>query len=244
MSAEDFGGLDLVIEPVRGVRSFDVDSLGRLTGVVHRDVWRPGENVATCHAESVATVSLRTQTDIERYMAAVLGGSGYSSITPRRGWLTGRIPDDPAPIKVELEPESEPEPPKHSMANCKCGFYAYFEGSNDYRTDARASAVVEGYGETVVGARGFRSQKARIVAICLKPGEYQEVQSHYYLFAGGIPATKTVRLTAQTIARVKHNYRDVPIYEDFEAMVADFPPDAAAGPTPETDPDFWTRVAP
>lgn len=60
-------------------------------------------------------------------------------------------------------------PGRHPIGDCSCGFYAFHDGSNDYHTTTGISAVVEGYGETVLGTRGFRSQKARIVALQLPP---------------------------------------------------------------------------
>ena len=38
----------LVADSITGTRSFAVDKLGRLTGVTHKDVWRPGVNCAVC----------------------------------------------------------------------------------------------------------------------------------------------------------------------------------------------------
>lgn len=58
--------------------------------------------------------------------------------------------------------------------DCTCGFYAYFDGSDDYMSsmaapglpgEARVEAIVEGYGACVVGSRGFRAEKLRLVAI-------------------------------------------------------------------------------
>ena len=57
--------------------------------------------------------------------------------------------------------------PPHALTACRCGFYAYYDGSDDYKADARISAVVEGFGETLIGSRGFRSRKARILALCI-----------------------------------------------------------------------------
>lgn len=49
---------------------------------------------------------------------------------------------------------------------CTCGFYAYFDGSNDAGEFwvTRIPAVIEGYGVVTIGSRGFRCEKARIVA--------------------------------------------------------------------------------
>lgn len=115
--------------------------------------------------------------------------------------------------------EARREP--HSIADCAHGFYGYYEGSNDFYEAGRVMAVVEGYGETIVGTRGFRASKARIVAL-------------------HIPSD--VKLgRRQLIAR---NYPGIPIFESFDAMVSEFPPDDGGhGLNPDTDPDFWTREA-
>jgi len=46
-----FDGIDLAVGVVTGARSFEVDQLGRLTGVNYKQVWRPGENVAECRKQ-------------------------------------------------------------------------------------------------------------------------------------------------------------------------------------------------
>jgi len=123
-----------------------------------------------------------------------------------------------SPAQVELR---EAQRPPHSMTVCAHGFYGYYEGSNDYYEAGRVMGVVEGYGETVIGSRGFRAAKARIVAL-------------------HIPADVSVP-RRRLLAR---NYPELPTFDSFDAMVAEFPPDDAGhGITPDNDPDFWTRKA-
>lgn len=113
------------------------------------------------------------------------------------------------------------ERPPHSIVDCAHGFYGYYEGSNDYYAPDRVMGVVEAYGETVIGSRGFRASKARIVAL-------------------HIPAEVAVG-TRRLIVR---NYPEVATFDSFDAMVSEFPPDDAGhGLSPENDPDFWTRKA-
>lgn len=121
------------------------------------------------------------------------------------------------PTYVDTLTRDEP----HAMRDCKHGFYAYYDGSNDYRDPDRVNAVIEGYGEAVIGSRGFRAMKARIVAL-------------------HIPDSIKPHLKRMVI----RNYPDVPVMDSFDAMVAEFPPDAAGNEvTPDNDPDFWTRQA-
>ena len=50
MTGGEFTGPALAAGTVLGVRAFDIDNLGRLRGVTHADVFRPGENIARCRA--------------------------------------------------------------------------------------------------------------------------------------------------------------------------------------------------
>lgn len=101
----------------------------------------------------------------------------------------------------------------HQVAgpDCTCGFYAYYEGCNDYAqfgTDSwtgevgwhTLTGVVEGFGVVTVGSRGFRAAKGRIVAL--------------------------VRPTAPTtfdVDKVLANYPDVPVYGSEEEMLLSHP---------------------
>lgn len=112
--------------------------------------------------------------------------------------------------------------PPHSMTVCGHGLYGYYEGSNDYYSPGRVMGVVEAYGETIIGTRGFRASKARIVALHI-PEEVSSAQR----------------------GLIVRNYPDVAVFDSFEAMVAEFPADDAGnGLNPSTDPDFWTRGTP
>jgi len=109
-----------------------------------------------------------------------------------------------------------------AFSGCKCGFYGYYEGSNDYHSTGYVSGMVEGYGDAVIGTNGFRVTKARIVALTINdavPG----------------PLARLVR----------RNYDGIPMFDTFARMVSEFPPDydinGGDQPSPETDPDFWTR---
>ncbi len=202
---DEFSGIDAFIIPeaeeigfaagvVRGVRSFMVDSLGRLTGVSFPEVWRPGENEARCLK--------RIDDDLLPQLNSLMNWAGGSRVIV------------PSPSLITRSDT-------HAMRDCKHGFYAYYDGSDDYHRDGYVSAVVEGYGETVIGTRGFRSMRARIVAL-------------------HIPETVKPNL-ARLVSR---NYPDVAVLETFDQMVAEFPPDSAGNePSPDTDPDFWTRSA-
>lgn len=54
---------------------------------------------------------------------------------------------------------------------CSCGFYMYWglEQLHDAAADKRVYGVVEGWGRTIIGTKGFRCQYAHIRALCV-PG--------------------------------------------------------------------------
>lgn len=188
----EFGAPEFSIEPVKGARAFDVDKYGRLRGVTYEQVWTPGENLAECRQDSLS--------------------AGLRSLSITLYGHTGGY----VPFSTETQQRSTRDP--HSLVGCKHGFYGYYDGSNDYYRPDRVSGVIEGYGEVVVGTRGFRATKARIIAL-------------------HIPADVPYGMRQ----RVQRNYRDIPCFDTFEAMVAEHPTDTGLIASPETDPDFWTR---
>lgn len=209
----EFAGVDYLATPeveeagfaagsVKGARSFKIDKLGRLTGVHHAQVWKPGENEAACKRRQ------DDEYDIRFGSFDLFSGLYLNS-------RAGLRASDPT-----YRPRLREEDP-HSLSECKHGFYAYYDGSDDYHETGYVSGVVEGYGETVIGTRGFRCMKARIVALHIP----DDVPAH--------------------LARlVRRNYPDIPTFESFERMVSEFPPDNAGqyeAPSPDNDPDFWTR---
>lgn len=101
--------------------------------------------------------------------------------------------------------ETPVAPPEgHGMDKCRHGLYGYHEGSNDYHQPGYVSAVVEGWGEVMLGTRGFRCSKARILALCVSE----------------------VRLTHKDrTLLVRDRYAGIPFFDTFEEMVTAFPPD-------------------
>jgi hypothetical protein len=246
MSGEEFSGIGFAAGVVRGTRSFDVDKLGRLTGVSYKQVWTPGENEAVCRKDesdawgglNIALGSrMKFYPDTSLYTSAMASAAAVES---KRSWVDAVLGTSPqtaraaeeaaARVKAEREEKEKAEAEKarleaerkarDTLADCSHGFYGYYDGSNDYYKQGYVMGVVEGYGETVIGTRGFRCMKARIVAI-------------------RIPKHVPDRLRAMIL----RNYPDVPVFDTFKAMVAEFPADDAdVGVSPDTDPDFWTRT--
>lgn len=97
----------------------------------------------------------------------------------------------------------EPHGDSSEFFECQCGFYGYFDGSNDYYRPGRVAGMIEGFGETVIGTRGFRAMRAVIVALTF-PDD--------------------VGLDAWQVDAIRVNYPGVPVFDTFERMVAEFAP--------------------
>lgn len=143
----DFSDRPFVAGSLTGVRVFDVDSLGRLRGVSVAAVFKPGENVAECRGGEFT----RTMRTYMQTLQASLYGPSSATL-------------DPPPLNATATTAKKAHHVGH--ADCSCGFYAYYdEGSNPHDGPGKVTALIEGYGVCAVGTRGFRAEKARLVAL-------------------------------------------------------------------------------
>lgn len=124
-------------------------------------------------------------------------------------WFMGNRPDTPR----ELDDEG------HEMRTCSCGFYAYNEDSNDYRQNAPVSGVVRMHGRIMRGRFGFRGERAEIVALYFRTEADVQLAEPTKSFGPQIGPP----LTQLQQARVRARYRGIPVFEDFDDMVARFP---------------------
>lgn len=95
-----------------------------------------------------------------------------------------------------------------SFLDMACGFYAYFddEGEHGYgSSEPHVAGVIEGYGEVLIGTKGFRARRARIIALSVAP-------------LNGI-----WRLDDFVVNKIRANYPDVPVFESELAMRAECP---------------------
>lgn len=55
--------------------------------------------------------------------------------------------------------------------SCGCGYYAYFdlEANPFHHPDTAVYGLIQGYGVTTVGSRGFRAEKAKLLALVSPP---------------------------------------------------------------------------
>lgn len=196
-NGSQFSGVGFAPGVVTGARSFDVDQMGRLTGIHYKQVWNPTENVATCRKQENST-SVFVNSFVR-----------YSFVEEL---YYGKSKPKPKPVAAE--------PEQHTMAGCACGFYGYYDGSDDYHGKGRVSGVIEGYGETLIGTRGFRCMRAKILALSINS-----------------------KVDERLAGLLHRNYRGIPIFDSFKAMVAEFPTDGGElAVSPTSDPDFWTRT--
>ncbi len=211
----DFDG-ELSIEVVRGVRVWGVDSRGRLRGVTHDDIWRPGENIAVCHAQRPA---YKLELDEEAYAAAKeayeVKLEEFENAT--RTWkrrTMGVAPEPPEFPRASDFRTIASQPPEHDYVVCHCGFWAHYDPDPTYSSTTRVMGVIEGYGKTTIGTEGFRAQKARILALY-----FPEAETEW---------------TELRNMKIRRNYKDIPVFNSLVAMVTEFPPTDGA-----QDEDFW-----
>lgn len=214
----DFSDRPLVAGSLIGLRAFGVDKLGRLTSIYHPAVFTPDVNEAVCRKSAYNSSGVM-------FGGPSLFGTGTNpriSFAPdpnNPGAMVGTVTYEETNSETAT---TEKKKPAHDVGkvSCTCGFYAYFDGANDYKDGAiRISGLIEGFGVCSVGDRGFRSSKARLVAL-IDPGK---------------------RFAPARLARVLHNYPDVPIYAKKREAIEAHPLTPPNCPTPETHEDFWTR---
>jgi hypothetical protein len=105
------------------------------------------------------------------------------------------------------------------IKGCSCGFYAYFdEDHNPHHSKSNVLCVIEGYGLLTVGTRGFRAEKARLLALVVKPRHRSPRYQH-----------------------LQRNYPSLPVFASRTAALAEFPLTPPTPLSPDTDEKFWTR---
>lgn len=176
---EQFGGYDMAVGSVMVIRSFIPEPNGKLFGQAG-GAWLPGENVAVCKIISGEMISF----------AAMV-----SNRTFVRSWVG---PTPPPPMMPET-----PGPHTPPLETCTCGFYGYtdldafeYDGSTNGPT-----GVVQMYGRTLIGTRGVRAEKARIVALSIPRGWWNRYDA------------------------IHRAYPDIPVYARKRNMLSDFPID-------------------
>lgn len=182
----DRGAYPLALGSVFGVRWWSLDSSGWLKGV--NATWGPEVNEATC---------LRT---VETPSTAAF-----------RAWARG---EGPSVLPDQLPAVPVIPNPRHEAPDdgCACGFYAFWTAEPaPVRARFPVAGVIEGFGRTVVGSRGFRCGKARIVAL------------HIPLAEGTSDVDVSLALEAESVLSDRYV---VPVYATMRLMLVRHPPTA------------------
>lgn len=119
-----------------------------------------------------------------------------------------------------------PHTPGHMM-HCDCGFYGVYSDTDNYywnvkdRSD-RVCGVIEGFGLTVQGPRGFKAEKARIVGLLIPDiSEFPDESQAEYLWR--TKKSGKHRIEELTIKRMKSLYSDTRFFNTMEEMLSAFP---------------------
>lgn len=171
---------------------------------------------------------------------------------------------EPGRIEAECDRFEIHEPPSD---NCGCGFWAYWDSKFDMKevlygfhmknqpmlgkqailgcvpmVKLPVMGVVEGSGRTIIGTRGFRSQYARITALCIPDEAYRilswdalltpnsEGRGTKYDYQFTLTATENVipRIT-EAKRSLGELYPDAEVFFSREKMAEKFPPDENYG---------------
>lgn len=143
----------LAMGGMRGLRVWRLYGTSRLHALWRYSyIWQPGENVAECDRDVRISIGYQDDKQQRRYNYRI------TNVTYEPNYEHAGVVDE----------------------NCQCGFYAFT--SNESRGSAESIVrmanlgyyltpqrfvfgVINGWGKTLVGESGFRSEKAEIVAL-------------------------------------------------------------------------------
>lgn len=195
---DHFNGVPYAPGSIKGARTWRVNDNGELFGVSFPVMWSPGENVAKC---------IRGTTTDGRHQSL---------------W-------NPAPIRDASDWPDVCVPMLDS--GHKCGFYGYMPESNsfpmftyDRKTDDSeckgVTGIIEGYGHVVTGKRGFRCEKARIIAVAIPT----KILGTAHIRSDDTKGTDAQKVdTLNLVGAVADKYPSARIYLNLEEMLADYP---------------------
>lgn len=188
---------DFALGSVKGLRSWQIDDKGRLRGITHPAVWLPGENASTCRVKTRCPSS--PMSDGLFYDRPTLGPRSL----------------DKNACKVD-GCDGIHHPTTHTFdPNCECGFWAYDEAG--FKPCGQVTGVIEGFGRTTIGTKGFRCEKARVVALARENDD------------GALSLSEWLRL--------KNLYPEATFHDDVDDMVLSH--GAVLRSWPAVDEGFW-----
>lgn len=136
---------------------------------------------------------------------------------------------------------------------CGCGFWAYWQPQEHDlgRNSLPVLGVIEGTGRTLIGPRGFRSQKARIIALHLpfqivpevrRAGWYDAFSEPEAVSVSEAELDRSAAWMAVIEDRLAQMYPDARIFSERKALIAAYPPDPEYCPPPEPPPFHWRFI--
>lgn len=229
----------LVLGSVYGVRQWGRTDDGRLTGA-HSLTWADGENIAECGHPHEVPWSARTD-DVRKLEAQ------RDLLLAEMNALQDEARDkayemDRFRVLAEKHRQLSDELSAGALADCACGFWAYwrFDPHEFHLGEKPVVGIIEGYGKMITGTRGFRCGKARIVALhCAYeyvreiPPEDRPVIPQAKERGGwhSVFATDYEQNTPGAIARLAEdetelqaNYPSARVYATLDAMLENHPP--------------------
>lgn len=205
-----FTGEDISPRSVRGLRTWSVYSgwsagdeavfvgdldlgVAKIELMGHNDQpWTVGENVAECLIPSYIDPS-------EHTCPAPYGADVCAICIHQDEWIQAQ----------------------HQVADpqCQCGFYAYYtthERGLEHIWGYEAVGVIQGWGNTTLGTKGFRTEFAEILA--MYPA-YAAFDPH---MPNGLGETSFG--SAPFYEAMKEQFPTIPVFRSMKEMVAEFPP--------------------
>lgn len=180
---------------IYGIRVWRMDNAGKLRAraISTAAPWEPGVNQASCYSHGglipanwlvdpsgrgrqAVTVESGVELHVpdDRVAPAVAAGlvrlekviAGTRLVVRHRVvWDTGEssyLEDDQ--LVFDVKPSHAPP-----HERCGCGFYAYLDPDDEQAAASIASyyvvGIIKGYGRTLIGTKGFRCEKAEIMAV-------------------------------------------------------------------------------
>lgn len=226
----DFAGqdFDFAAGSVFGLRGWNMDKYGRLHGVTHEEVWRPGENIAVCKQEKrIACPQINRREEARKASEAGRAKVEKKKSRKRRDetFVTFTLSAEPYYPRVACGDPTCVRGEFHVVdsghrfdPSCECGFWAYDEAG--FKAHGRVVGAIEGYSKTTVGTKGFRCEKARIVALSCENGDGD-------------------RHSRSVLARLATLYPDVTFVDDLDALIDAYP--GVLREWPEVDEHFWLK---
>lgn len=130
-------------------------------------------------------------------------------------------------------------------STCGCGFWAYWRAGEpgqitNIRDFAIVTGVIEGAGKVIIGTKGFRCERARILALAVTRVQMHSSAGWHRVVTLGSGEVRRVpdMLPEELMAVLTEKWR-VPVFGSQAEMVAEFPltdsylPDAAGKKGPE-----------